>query len=467
MFHAEGFSFDMGPSWYWMPDVFETFFNEFGRSVSDYYKLLRLDPSYTVYWQDGSHSDIPADFSEYRQMVDRLEPGAGAALDKFLKEAAYKYEVGINKLVYKPGRSLFEFADLRFLSGIFRLQVFSSIAAHVRKHFSNPKLVQLMEFPILFLGALPADTPALYSLMNYADIKLGTWYPEGGMHEIARAMHQLAEEQGVDFRFEENVTGFRIENNRIKAVKTEHGEVPADVVIGGADYHHIEQQLLPAEYRHYSPAYWQKRTMAPSSLLYYLGLDTRVPELHHHTLFFDTPFQQHAQEIYTDPKWPSEPLFYACCPSRTDAGVAAEGHENLFLLIPTAVDLDDTEEVRSRYLATLLERLRHRIGRDLEPHLVYQRSFAHRDFKSEYNSFRGNAYGLANTLFQTALFKPRLKAKKVKNLYFTGQLTVPGPGVPPSLISGRVVATEVAKAYRLNPATQMHHTKTKSPAAAI
>lgn len=446
-FSEAGFTFDMGPSWYWMPDVFERYFNQFGKKVSNYYHLKRLDPSYRVYWPDGP-VDIPADYEALRRLFDEIEPGSAVQLDKFLKEAAYKYEVGIQKLVYKPGQSLTEFLDWELITGVFRLDVFNSIKSHVAKHFSNPKLKELMEFPVLFLGALPEDTPALYSLMNYADIKGGTWYPEGGMFQIVKAMYELAVELGVEFRFGEEVTTIAIQKNAVKEVVTEKSRYRADVVIGGADYHHIETGLLPEEFRTYSKQYWDKRVMAPSCLLYYVGLNKRLNNIHHHTLFFDTSFEVHGKEIYTTREWPSDPLFYMSATSVTDPTVAPEGCENLFLLIPVATGLsDDSEERREKYFNMVIDRLEKQLGQSVREAIIYKKSFAHSDFVSEYHAFRGNAYGLANTLRQTAVLKPACRSKKVKNLFYTGQLTVPGPGVPPSLISGEVVAGEVIKAF--------------------
>jgi phytoene desaturase len=451
---ADGFTFDMGPSWYWMPGVFERFFNCFGKKVSDYYELQRLDPSYRVYWPDDS-MDVPADYNELKIVFEKLEPGSGEMLDKFMQEAAFKYEVGINKLVHKPGQSLLEFADWELVKGVLKLDVFNSIKNHVRKHFKHPKLRELLEFPVLFLGALPQDTPALYSLMNYADIKLGTWYPKGGMFKIAEAMTSLAKELGVKFYCNHEVTEIKVENGIAKNVLAKNIEAQssvhsfdADVVIGGADYHFIETKLLLPQYQSYTEKYWNKRVMAPSSLLYYVGLNKKISNVLHHSLFFDVSFDLHGKEIYTDPKWPTSPLFYVCAPSVTDNTVAPEGGENLFFLIPVASGLEgDTEQLRDQYFDQILSRYENRIGQQIKDSIVFKKSFSVSDFKNVYNSFKGNAYGLANTLMQTAILKPGLRSKKVSNLFYTGQLTVPGPGVPPCLISGEVVSREVVKNY--------------------
>lgn len=446
-FDAEGFVFDMGPSWYWMPDVFERYFGNFGKKVGDYYNLVRLDPSYTVVFGEDHKVDLPASMQALEALFDQYEPGSGLRLREFLAQAAYKYQVGINDLVYRPSRSIFEFLDLRLLYGVIKMDVFTSMAKHVRRFFSEPHLLKLVEFPVLFLGAVPENTPALYSLMNYADMSLGTWYPMGGMHEIIKGMVTLAEEKGVKFEYNQEVTGFDIHDGAIRAVKTSTQSFDAQVIVAGADYQHIDQKVLAPEYRSYTDEYWDKRTMAPSSLIFYLGVNKRLDNLRHHNLFFDEDFKEHAIEIYEKPAWPSKPLFYVSAPSVTDSTVAPEGCENLFILIPVAPDLQDGEEVREHYYQMVMDRLERLTGQSIREHVIYKRTYAHSDFKNDYHAFKGNAYGLANTLKQTAILKPSLKSKKVKNLYYTGQLTVPGPGVPPSIISGEVVAKEVKKDF--------------------
>lgn len=449
---AAGFTFDMGPSWYWMPDVFENFFNAFGKRVSDYYKLHRLDPSYRIYWEKD-YWDVPANYESLRSLFKNIEPGSEKKLDEFLAEAAYKYRVGIDKLVHKPGQSLSEFVDADLVKGIFKLDVFQSMKNHVAKYFQNPQIRQLLEFPVLFLGALPEKIPALYSLMNYADIKGGTWYPEGGMFSIVKAMHNLAVELGVKFFFEHDVREIIIENNAAKKIIAKHGNAEVsfdtDIVIGGADYHFIENNLLPEQYRSYTESYWNKRVMAPGCLIYYIGLNKKLKNILHHSLFFDADFEKHGKEIYETKQWPKEPSFYVSATSVTDSTVAPAGSENLFILIPVAAGLtDDTEDIREYYFKHVVKRMEEKTGENISDHIIYKKTYAHKDFVNDYNAFKGNAYGLANTLMQTAVLKPSCRSKKVKNLFYTGQLTVPGPGVPPSLISGQVVAKEVLKYFK-------------------
>ncbi|HEX4957166.1 MAG TPA: phytoene desaturase family protein [Lacibacter sp.] len=444
---VNGFTFDMGPSWYWMPDVFERYFQQFNKQVSDYYQLSRLDPSYRVYFKKDV-LNIAADYEQLKQSFEQLEPGSGARLDAFIAEAAYKYKVGINKLVFKPGLSVTEFFDAELVKGLFKLDVFTSISKHVRKFFKDERLIELMEFPVLFLGALPHHIPALYSLMNFADVKLGTWFPKGGMYSIVDGMYRLANELGVEFLFNQNVSEIKVVNGKAKGVVVDGNLIEADVVISSADYHHTETKLLEPAYRTYSDAYWAKRVMAPSCLLYYVGLNKKLSNVPHHTLFFDTDFKKHGAEIYTNPQWPADPLFYVSVTTVTDPSGAPEGCENMFFLIPVAADLNgDSEEVREQYFQQIVKRFEAHTGETIASNIIYKKSFSVSDFKTEYNAYRGNAYGLANTLLQTANLKPSCKSKKVANLYYTGQLTVPGPGVPPALISGEVVAGLVHKEF--------------------
>lgn len=446
-YEANGFVFDMGPSWYWMPDVFEDFFALFGKKVSDYYDLVRLDPSYQVFFGPGDRVEIPAKMPDLEALFEKLEPGSTQNLRKFLSEAEYKYRTGMGEFVHKPGHSFWEFADVRILASLLRLQMFTPISRHIRQLFKSEKLIQMLEFPVLFLGATPQKTPALYSLMNYADMALGTWYPMGGMFKIVDAMVALARELGVEVKLNQEVVEVETRANQAVAAVTSDGtRYPADAFVGAADYHHIETMLLDASHRNYTNKYWESRVMAPSSLLWYVGVNKRIEGLRHHNLFFDEDFGVHSEEIYTTPKWPSKPLFYASAPSVTDPSVAPEGCENLFLLIPVAPGLEDTPEIREKYFNVVIDRLERHTGQSILPHIIYQRSYAHKDFVADYHAFKGNAYGLANTLLQTAFLKPKMKNRTLSNFWYTGQLTTPGPGVPPALISGQVAAEAVAVA---------------------
>lgn len=432
----DGFTFDIGPSWYWMPDIFEKFFGDFGKRTSDYYQLDKLSPAYKIFFSDdvitiGDHMD------QICEEFERIEKGSSKPLRKFIARAQEHYDIAINKVVLKPGLSPFELVTKETVTRLD--QFFKTISSEVRKNFNNPKLISTLEFPVLFLGAKPNHTPSFYSFMNFADFGLGTWHPKGGMYEIIKAMKSLAESLGVSIYTNSNVEKINVKNGKSLGITVSGKTIHSDVVLSGADYHHSET-LLDENYRQYSEAYWSKRTFAPSSLLFYVGFDKKLQNVEHHNLFFDTNFELHAEEIYDNPKWPEDPLFYVNFPSVTDKSMAPENCETGFFLIPIAPGLEDTQELREQYFEIIINRFEKRTQQNVKNHILFKESFCVNDFISEYNSYKGNAYGMANTLLQTAFLRPKLKSKKVDHLYFTGQLTVPGPGVPPSLISGKLVA---------------------------
>ncbi len=437
----DGFTFDIGPSWYWMPDIFEKFFNDFGKSTSDFYQLDKLSPAYKIFFEDdvitiGDHMD------KICEEFERIEKGSSIPLRKFIKRAQEHYDIAINKVVLKPGISPFELVTKETVTRVD--QFFKTISSQVRKNFKNPKLISTLEFPVLFLGAKPSNTPSFYSFMNFADFGLGTWHPKGGMYEIVKGMSSLAESLGVKFHTNSPIEKINVEGGKAVGIVVNGENIKSDVVLSGADYHHSET-LLDKPHRQYSEYYWDKRTFAPSSLLFYVGFNKKLKDIEHHNLFFDTDFERHAEEIYDNPSWPTNPLFYVNFPSVTDKSMAPEDCETGFFLVPIAPDLEDTQELREKYFDIIIKRLETLTNQSVKDSIIFKESFCVNDFIEDYNSYKGNAYGLANILTQTAFLRPNLRSKKVKNLYFTGQLTVPGPGVPPALISGKLSAELISK----------------------
>lgn len=438
----EGFTFDIGPTWYWMPDVFERFFADFNTKPSDYYELIKLAPAYSVYFGENDFITIEDTLEKICAAFEAEEKGSSQQLKKFIAKAQSNYDIAIKDLVYRPGVSPLELVTPVTMKKIG--QFFSTISKEVRREFKNPRLVAILEFPVLFLGAKPSNTPAFYSFMNYADFGLGTFHPKDGMYSVIKGMKTLAESLGVTIKTDQNVEKINVENGAATSLVVNGITISADLILSGADYHHTET-LLPQQYRQYSEAYWEKRTFAPSSLLFYVGFDKKIRNVEHHTLFFDVDFEAHAYTIYDEPSWPENPLFYASFPSKTDNSAAPTGKEAAIFLIPLAPGIKDTEEIREEYFNKIMTRFEHLTNQQVRKYVIFKESYCINDFIADYNSYKGNAYGLANTLMQTAFLRPKLKSKKVKNLYFTGQLSVPGPGVPPSLISGKLVASLIEK----------------------
>ena len=436
----KGYTFDMGPSWYWMPDVFDRFFQRFGTSTSAYYDLIRLSPAYRIVFDQNNVVDIPADENDLFLLFESIEKNSAQRLRKFLADAKYKYEVSMRDLIFKSGLHWSQYTDWRLIKSLFGLGMLQPYSSLVRKYFRDPRLIRILEFPVLFLGGTPSQIPALYSLMAYAGLSLGTWYPKGGMYKSVEGFYDLARTLGVNFNFSTEVQQIRTHQNSAQSIITSNGEHPVDYVLASADYAHVEQRLLKQEHRNYSSTYWDNRVLAPSALIFYVGVKRSVPRLLHHTLFLDASFEEHIDSIYKEPAWPTDPLFYICAPSKTDKTVAPAGHENLFILVPIATGLVDSPEMHRTCFEKIIDRLEKYAGIPIRNEIDYCQSYSIGDFSKDYHALRGNAYGLANTLWQTAIFKPKIQSRKVNNLYFAGQLTVPGPGIPATIISGEIAA---------------------------
>ncbi|MBZ4037744.1 oleate hydratase [Flavobacterium sp. 17A] len=444
-FKKDGFTFDMGPSWYWMPDVFERFFQDFNRNPSDYYELIKLNPAYRVYFGINDFISIYDNLEEIKYTFETIEKGSGEKLQAFIDQAKSNYDIAIKNLVYRPGVSPLELITKE--TALKLNQFFSNVSADIRKNFKNERLIQILEFPVLFLGAKPTKTPSFYNFMNYADFGLGTWHPKTGMFDVIRGIEKLALELGVIIKTNSSIEKIIVENKTANAIVINGEIIKADIILSGADYQHSES-LLEKEHRMYSEKYWESRVFAPSSLLFFVGFDKKIENISHHALFFDVDFNQHAADIYDNPKWPEAPLFYANFPSVTDKTAAPDGMESGFFLIPLAPGIEDTEALREEYFEKIIARFEDLTQQKIKNNIIFKRSFCKNDFVSDYNAYKGNAYGMANTLLQTAFLRPKLKSKKVRNLYFTGQLTVPGPGVPPALISGKLAAELIQKSFR-------------------
>jgi phytoene desaturase len=443
--YADGFRFDMGPSWYLMPDVFENFFADFDRRPDQYYQLERLDPHYRIFFKDGDQVNLVPDMDANRDLFESYEPGAGAALDDYLEQAAYTYDVGMEHFVYEDRPRLRDYVDpdvLRYARG---LSLLGTMQDHVEEYFDHPKLQQIVQYSLVFLGGAPNNTPALYNLMSHVDFNLGVYYPEGGMGAVVDGVVAMAEELGVDFRTDHPVAEIRGREGGF-AVRTENSrEFFPDEVVSDADYAHTEQELLLPEDRQYDADYWDSRTYAPSAFLVYLGVEGDVEPLAHHTLVLPTDWDDHFDTIFGDPAWPEDPAYYLCVPSKTDDTVAPDGHSNLFALVPIAPGLDDTPERRERFRDLLLDDIAEHTGVDLRDRIVFEEIFSLSEFTDRYNSTQGTALGLAHTLKQTSLLRPSHASSEVDGLYFTGSYTTPGIGVPMCLISGQLTAEAMGR----------------------
>lgn len=440
-----GFSFDMGPSWYMWPQVFDRFFAEFGKDANEVLKLKKLDPSYRVFFSDGDVIDVSSDIQKNYDLFERLEENGAEKLERYLNVCKRQYDIAMDNFVYRTYNSIFDFFSPGMVINGLRLRAFSNFHKGVKKYFKNPKAQKLLEWIAVFLGGDPRNVPAMYCMMSYLDHHHGIFYPEGGMNGLAQRIHDIALENGVEFKFNEAVVKIEVEENLAKNVVTEKGRYGADLVINNADYHHGEVALLEKEFQTYNEKYWAKRTMAVSMHLAYIGVNRKIKGLTHHNYFLETDWDEHFDQIFKDPQWPDNPNFYVCCPSKIDKNVAPEGMENLFFLVPVACDLEDSDDVRDEYFDKVLDKFEKWTGEEIRNDIVVKSLFTHRDFKERYNAYKGTGLGMAHTLWQTAVFRPKHKSSKVKNLYYTGQYNHPGVGVPTTVISSQILVNELNK----------------------
>ena len=444
VYREKGFAFDMGPSWYLMPPAFERLFKRLGKIPEECYTLVRLDPSYRIFSR-GERVDVKPDLTKNKALFDRLESDGYNKVVRYLSRAEKQYRISVGNFLYRDYMSVFDLLTPGFLIKGIQLGLFRSVEQLAEKAFESDLIRKIMGYTMVFIGGSPGKTPGMYSLMSYIDLHQNVWYPMGGMNVPAAALEDVARESGADFLYDTPVTDVVVESGTAKGVRTAAGELRADIVISNADYYHTETDLLEPGMRTYRGSYWARRTVAPSAFIIYMGLNKKMEGLLHHNLYFHDDWNEHFETIFDRPRWPSHFSYYVSCPSRTDPSVAPGGCENLFFLVPVAPDLDDSDEIREGFYDKVLGHFEKLVGENIRPHIVLRRIFSHRDFKAAYNAYMGSAFGLAHTLFQTAVFRSPHASKKVRNLYFTGQYTHPGVGIPMTLISAEVLAGRIKK----------------------
>lgn len=442
---SHGFTFDMGPSWYLMPEVFEQFFNDLGVSRDRYYDLYRLEPYYRVFFDANRTVDVNGDRGAVEQLFEQLEPGGADKLQRYLRQAEYKYNVAMEEFLYREYRSVFQFLNRRLMTEGLKLNVFARLDSFVEQYFKDPRAKQILEYAMVFLGSSPKNAPALYSIMSHVDLNLGVHFPRGGMTSLVGGLQKLLGELGVVVHTEAATERIVVKNGSVAAVEAAGQRFEADAVVVNADYAWAETHLLEPEHRSYSPRYWNRRVMAPSMYIVYLGLNRKLPQLVHHNLSFINPWDDHFHAIFTKPRWPEKFSYYISCASYDDPSVAPANQENLFFLVPVAAGLDDSDEIREQWYEKVLSHFEQLIGESVRPYIVTSRIYSHRDFVADYNAFQGTALGISHTLSQTAVFRPSHRSRKVRGLFYSGQYTHPGVGVPMTFISSKVIGEAIAR----------------------
>ncbi|MFX1510653.1 MAG: phytoene desaturase family protein [Promethearchaeota archaeon] len=448
IWEIEGFVFDMGPSWYLMPEIFENFFNEFGKSVADYYELMRLDPNYRIFFGVDDIVEITADLDPNLSTFEGFEEGGAEKLQEYLDKSKETYEYMMQGIMYKDLDSLWSMFSPSLMRAGSKLHILSNIDGYVRKFFKSDRARKILEYPIVFLGGNPKNTPALYSIISHIDYNLGVWYPKGGIGKIPESLMKLAQEQGADIKFGVKARHIDIDKRNAHKVQTTQGEFETDLVVVNADYPYTEIELLDSEYQTYPAKYWESKVIAPSAFVVYLGVDRKLDQLTHHNVFLEYDWVQHFDQIFEDPAWPDKPAYYVCCPSRYDPLVAPKGKENIFITVPVSPGIEDTPKIREAYLNKIISHMEKLIGERFNDSISIKRTFSLNDFSTDYNAYKGTAVGLTHTFRQSAFFRPRHRSKKVKNLFYTGQYTHPGIGVPMALVSSKIVTNQIQKQYQ-------------------
>ena len=442
LYEEEGFVFDMGPSWYMMPGIFEHFFELMDEDITEHLKLKRLSPSYRIFLKsEKRHYDFYSDLEKTIETFESIEPGSGEVLREYMKSTEFQYKIAQNEFMFKNYDSIFDFFNKRVMTEGRKLPLFSKVESIINSKFKSEILRKVMQYQTVLLGTSPGDAPGIYSMMNYVDFVEGVWYPDGGVYKVVEAIESIAIKNGVTIRTSSPVAKIIVKNKTASGVLLENGdEIHGDLVISNADIVHTEQKLLEKPERQRSMKYWNSRLMAPSAFILYLGIDGKIPSLEHHNLMFAKNWGENFKQIFNAPEWPTDPSLYVCVPSKTDASVGPPNKENLFVLVPVAAGLKHTDEFLEKYSHFVIGQMEENMDiPNLASRVIYKRIYSVNDFIQDYNAFKGSALGFAHSLNQTAIFRPNNISKKVKNLFFVGAGTNPGIGMPICLISAELV----------------------------
>jgi phytoene desaturase len=458
---AKGFMFDTGPSWYLMPEVFQHYFELLGEDVSAHLDLIKLSPAYKVFYDYHKPITVTGSLKKDERTFDAIEAGAGQKLRDYVRTAERNYRAAMEHFLYNPFTRAGSLANRRVVAQLPALsqQLIRPLHSHVARYVRAQPLQQILEYPMVFLGASPWNAPALYHLMSFLDFKQGVYYPRGGMYRVVEALQRVGEKLGVAYHFNATATKIEVAGGRATAVQFGKKQVAADLVVSGADLHFTETALLPESARTYPQKYWKKRVAGPSALLLYLGIKGELPQLQHHNLFFVKDWKQNFADIFERKAWPENASIYVCKPSATDKSVAPKGHENVFVLVPLPADINHPEQLEAaadRYL-TQLEKMAN--IPDLRERIVYKSMRGPADFAEMYNSWNGTALGMAHLLKQSAFWRPGARSKKVQNLLYVGGGVQPGIGVPMCLISAEVAYKQLVGDHSADPLSMLHASK--------
>jgi len=446
----KGYTFDMGPSWYMMIEAFEDLFTAFGKKPEDYFETIRLDPSYRVFFSENESYDIMDDVTKNIELFDTFEENGGEKLKNFLARSQKMYDIAFQNFIYKDYWSFRDLLDRKLIVDGLKLKIFTKLKKYVDRFFDSDKAKKIVSYHVAFVGASPPTSPAVYSMLAHVDMNLGIWYPMGGFGSIVDAIMKMGLEQGVEIKFNTEVTKIQVDDKRAKKIITNNGEFDADIILNTGDYHHGEMELLDKNHRTYKEKYWKKKMIAPAAYLVYLGLNKKLNNFLHHNFYFNSDWDKYFDQLFENPEWPEDPSIYITLPSQSDLSLVPPGGELMTILVLVSADLEDEESFREQYFDKIIEKVENLSGESIKEHIVVKRIVAHEHFKKTFNAYKGTALSLAHTLFQTAIFRPHHKSEKINNLYYAGMYSHPGVGVPVSIISAQLACEKILEDVEKN-----------------
>lgn len=446
-----GFRVDTGPTILVMKNALKDTYSAIGQDINRRLNLVQIDPNYRIYYHDGTHLDLSSDMARVAQEVEKIQPGSAEHLFRFIGESAKKYELGMD-FVDRNYEHITDLANPTALVRLLQTRAYQNLYHQVSDFFQNDKLSKAFSFHSMFLGLSPFDAQAMYSLITYADLALGMWYPMGGIYRIVEDMLELAADLGVVIRTNAAVARICIHDGRVTGVSLESGEeIQADLVISNADLPYTYRKLIDSQYRkRYSDQRLNQMSYSCSGFILFLGIDKRYTHLKHQALYFSEDYKANLDAIFKTKTIPEEPSFHLNVPTVTDPSLAPPGHSLLYILAPmpnleSNIDWDAAApNVRDKLLLQL-DRI---VDPDLRKHIVWERQYRPTDWLKDVNAEYGTAFGsLSHGFFQSSYFRPHNKAYEISGLYFVGQSTYPGIGLPMVQISAKLVTERILQEW--------------------
>ncbi len=442
----DGHRFDIGPTLFLMPEVWEETFASLGEKMGDHLDLRRIDPTYMVRFDDGLQLELTSNIGDMQAQLEAVEKTAFTGFLNYIAEGSKHYKVSLDKFVGRNFFSIFDYFSLKNLPLIFKLKALGKHYRNTGRFFKDERLKAAFTFQNMYLGLSPYDAPATYSLLQYTELAEGVWYPMGGVYAAIEALVKIAEKLGVKFIYNAPAKKLNVEGSQVKTVELGNGKtLEADIFVGNADLPYIYKELLPDPI---AAKKLDKKLYTCSTIMFYWGVDKQYPQIGHHNVFLASDYKASFDQIFKEHNLPDKPSFYVHAPARTDPAAAPAGQDTLYVLVPVghldAASEQDWDERVNRARKAVFERLSKEMGiDDLESHLKFEIAYQPKVWKERFNLEKGAAFGLSHNFWQVGYLRPQNRHKKYKNLYFAGASTHPGTGLPIVLLSARLTTERI------------------------